>query len=560
MSSMRGTQQQVQIMKTGSYRSAVEKRLTMWEKAEFARRFWEKDPTLWFPKPQPEIANRMGWLDLFEPMHEQLRPMMDFADGAHNEGFRNILLLGMGGSSLAPEVFQNTFGRIEDYPELLVLDSTHPDAIAAIESRIDLTRTIFIISSKSGTTIESQSLFFYFWHKIAEKRPDAGKQFAVITDPGTPLEKMAQDRGFRKIFAGPPDVGGRYSALTVFGLAPASAIGIDAHSLLDRGWDMAGASASYLLEEENACLHLGAALGEMSLAGRDKVTFITSPSLRFFPDWLEQLLAESTGKNGKGLIPIVGEDPEQAWVYRKDRLFVYYTMDGDNTTELEPIIKSLEAAEHPIIHIKVRDRYDLGQEIFRWEMAVAAAGAVLGIHPFDQPDVQLAKELARQAMEQKSARGGKIDRGEAETIPVDHKIVAAKAVDALLASARLGDYFSIQAYLAPSKINDEMLHEFRMMIRDRLKLATTMGWGPRFLHSTGQLHKGGPNSGIFIQLIDEPSRNLPAPETNYNFASLIQAQALGDFRALKQRGRRILRISLGQDTQKGLQQLIELLG
>jgi transaldolase/glucose-6-phosphate isomerase len=551
--------QQDQALNLGEFQAAVEKRLEIWENQEFARRFWEKDPTLWFSKPQPELTDRMGWLDIFEPMHEHIKELFDFATQIRSEGFKHVLLLGMGGSSLAPEVFQDTFGGIDDYSELKVLDSTHPEAIRRIESEIDLARTFFIVSSKSGTTIETLSFYYYFWNKLSALSTAPGKNFAAVTDSGTSLEKLAQERIFRRVFGGTPDVGGRYSALTMFGLAPGATVGIDVHALLDRGWDIAQASAGYLPEMENSCLQLGAALGELALAGRDKVTFFTTPSLAPFPSWIEQLIAESTGKDGKGIVPVIDEIIEDPWVYRKDRFFVQYSLNSEMSSELNEKIKALEAAGHPVAHFRLNNKSGLGAEIFRWEMAVASAGQILGINPFDQPDVQLAKELARQAMEQKPAKSGKPEKNEIETIPVEQKVILSKAFESFLESARLGDYFAIQAYLPPNPETEAVLQEFRLSIRDRLKLATTFGWGPRFLHSTGQLHKGGPNTGMFIQIIDEPSNDLQVPETNYSFGSLIQAQAIGDYRALKQRGRRVLRINLGSDLKKGLGQLSQLL-
>jgi transaldolase/glucose-6-phosphate isomerase len=562
MSVTNDSQRQNYLLNLGEYRAAVENRLRTWERDEFSRKLWSRDHTAWFPKPQEELTTRLAWLDIFEPMHQHLKPMFEFAEELKKENFRHVVLLGMGGSSLAPEVFRKTFGRIDDHPELIVLDSTHPNAIRNIESRIELAKTLFIVSSKSGTTTETTSLYNYFWGKVSGISAAPGKHFAAITDPETALMKLASERGFRRVFEGHPEVGGRYSALTLFGLIPAAAVGIDSHQLLDRGWDMAEASAGYLPESENQSLHLGAALGELALAGRDKVTFFTTPSLEAFPDWLEQLIAESTGKNGKGIIPIVGEAPEEPWAYRKDRVFVNYTLESETNPETDKILQAIEAAGHPIFHINLDNKFDLGYEMFRWEMAVAAAGAVLGINPFDQPDVQLAKELAKQAMEQKgpAVKGAKLDRSDVETILIEQKIVASKALASFIGGARIGDYISIQAYLAPDGDTEAALQDFRLNLRDRLKLATTVGWGPRFLHSTGQLHKGGPATGNFIQLVDEVEKDLTVPETGYTFGQLIHAQAIGDYKALRQRGRRVLRINLGHDTMKGLSLLLDMLG
>jgi transaldolase / glucose-6-phosphate isomerase len=556
MTSVKG--QQDMMLNLGSYSAAVEKRLSTWEDEDFAQRFWDKDFTLWSLKPIPELTDRMGWLEIFEPMHNHLKNMIALADEIKASGFKHVVLMGMGGSSLAPEVFQNVFGNADGYPELLILDTTHPAAIRGIEERIDIAKTIFVISSKSGSTIETLSAFQYFWSKIGGTTP--GIQFIAITDPESSLMKLAAEKGFRKSFPGTPDVGGRYSALTLFGLVPAYLIGIDGHQLLDRGWDLAGASAGYLPEMENPCLRLGAALGELALAGRDKVTFFTTPSLRAFPAWIEQLIAESTGKNGKGIVPIVDEIIEDPWVYRKDRVFIHYILNSENSGELNAKVKALEEAGHPVIRLFLNTKADLGQEIFRWEMAVAVAGSILGINPFDQPDVQLAKELAKQSMEQKAPKPGvKTEKSDIETISLDQTVIAAKAFKSFIAGTRLGDYIAVQAYLAPNDDNEAALQEFRLSLRDRLKLATTFGWGPRFLHSTGQLHKGGPNNCVFIQIVDEPQNDIHIPETNYSFGSLIQAQALGDYRALKQRGRRVIRMNLGHDTAKGLELLFKIL-
>jgi transaldolase/glucose-6-phosphate isomerase len=489
--------------------------------------------------------------------------MFDFAEQAKDEGFRHVLLLGMGGSSLAPEIFQGVFGSADGYPVLQVLDSTHPDAIRRIAAGLDLSKTLFVVSSKSGTTTETTSFLNYFWSRIVESSTTPGLHFAAISDPGTPLQQLAGERGFRRFFEGLPEVGGRYSALTLFGLVPAALVGIDSHQLLDRGWDMAGVSASYLPVTDNPSLSLGAALGELALAGRDKVTFFTTPSLASFPDWIEQLIAESTGKDGKGIVPIVGEAIEEPWVYRKDRVFICYSLDSEPDERMALTAQALEAAGHPVIYITLGNKFDLGAEIFRWEMAVAAAGAVLGINPFDQPDVQLAKELAHQAMEQKAhlAKGPRqADRGDVETISIEQKIVAGKAFDSFIGNARIGDYIAIQAYLDPEQEMEAAMQDFRLTLRDRLKLATTFGWGPRFLHSTGQLHKGGPPSGVFLQIVDEPEKDVPVPETNYTFGQLIHAQAIGDYRALRQRNRRVLRLNLGRDKEKSLTNLFGLLG
>jgi len=548
-----------QSLNLGVYQARVDERLQAWQAADFTRRLCCKDLTLWSPEPVPELTDRLGWLSLPETMHEQLDALTAFADEVKAKGVRHVVLLGMGGSSLAPEVFQRTFGSAPGSPELIVLDSTHPAAVRAVETQVNLGRTLFLVSSKSGSTTETLSFFRYFWHRVSQVTGTPGRYFVAITDPGTPLEQLAHERGFRHVFQAPTDVGGRYSALTVFGLVPAALIGLDVHRLLDQAWRMAEACAFCVPEPDNPCLALGAALGELALAGQDKVTFLASPPLEAFPAWLEQLIAESTGKDGKGILPVADEPPASPKVYGADRFFVYLCLEGDEGGDLGSKVVALEAAGHPLIRIHLREKGDLGQEFFRWEVAVAAAGAVLGIHPFNQPDVQLAKDLTKRAMEQRNRVTGEQGRGGEEEVSVAQTETLARALGAWLAGVQVGDYAALQAYLAPTPETTAALQNIRLMLRDRLRLATTLGYGPRFLHSTGQLHKGGPNTGLFLQLVDDPVDDLPVPETSYTFGTLIRAQALGDYQALMQRGRRVLRVHLGSNGVGGLKGLLEVL-
>ena len=546
----------------GSYQSKVQQRLQAWQKDRFACRLWQKDPTLWSPQPVPELVDRLGWLNLPEQMHEQLDDLAGFARQARVDGIRHVVLLGMGGSSLAPEVFQQSFGNAPGHPALIVLDSTHPSAVRAVEKGIDLLHTLFLVSSKSGTTGETLSFFHYFWERVSRLTSTPGRHFVAITDPGTPLEKLATERQFRRTFSAPAEVGGRYSALSVFGLVPAALIGVDVHQLLDRAWQMAEACAFCVPESDNPGLTLGSALGELALAGRDKVTFLASASLASLPAWVEQLIAESTGKEEKGILPVADEPARPAEGYDTDRLFVHLSMDGprdgEEDSELETQVAALEAAGHPVIRLSLSEMVDLGQEFFRWEVAIAAAGAALGIHPFNQPDVQLAKELAREAMGKAKGKA-KGPRNGAKPISAARRKQLAQAVESWLAGAGPGDYIALQAYLAPAVEVTTALREIRRALGSRLKAPTTLGYGPRFLHSTGQLHKGGPGTGLFLQLVDNPQEDLAVPETEYTFGALIQAQALGDFLALKQRDRRVLRINLGGDVTGGLKRLAEVL-
>jgi transaldolase/glucose-6-phosphate isomerase len=552
-----GSQADPQTLSLGQWAKPVEERLSAWQRGSFARRLWAKDYTLWSAKPVPELTDRMGWLTLPETMQEQVPALQAFADRVRDEGFRHVVLLGMGGSSLAPEVFHRTFGSAHGRPDLRVLDSTHPGAVLAIESRVDLAKTLFLVSSKSGTTTETNSFFHYFWQRVRETGKQPGSHFVAITDPGTPLEKLAAERNFRRTFSAPVEVGGRYSALSVFGLVPAALIGVDVRRLLEAALTSAESSAFCVPEASSAPLRLGAAMGELALAGRDKITFLASPSLEAFPVWAEQLIAESTGKDDKGIVPVADEPLGAPGLYGNDRFFAVLLLEGDSNTQLAAQAKALEAAGHPVAHIRLRQKSDLGQEFFRWEVAVAAAGAVLGIQPFNQPDVQLAKELAKKAM----AAGGHAQAGAGtDRVHAEDKSNLARAVNQLVASVKPGDYISLQAYLDPTPGASSDLQQIRTKLRDRTKAATTLGFGPRFLHSTGQLHKGGPNTGVFLQIVDEPAEELPVPETNYSFAQLIRAQAEGDYQALKQRGRRVLRVQLGPDPAAGLWQLEEALG
>jgi transaldolase/glucose-6-phosphate isomerase len=532
----------------GALKPAVEKRIQKWQTECLPRRMWGKDYTLWSQQPVPELTNRLGWLTLPEVMHEHVNELTAFADQIRADGVRHVLILGMGGSSLAPEVFQTTFGNAPGYPDLTVLDSTHPGAIRRVEANLDLARTLFVVSSKSGTTIEPLSFYRYFRHVLDKQAPTAGKQFIAITDPESPLEKLAQTEGFRRVFASPPDVGGRYSALSVFGLVPAALIGVDTDLLLHRAWEMAESCAACVGAATNPGLTLGAVIAESAAAGRDKCTFVASPSLASLPVWLEQLIAESTGKEGKGIVPIAGESVAAPGTYGADRLFIYLHLQSDPPDGLSARLDALEIAGHPVLRISLRDRADLGKQFFQWEVAVAAAGAALGIHPFNQPDVELAKELARVAMSKKeSSRHG------APEIAADAGEGLIAAMSSSLTGAEPGNYIAIQAYLNPSSETASRLEALREILRDHTNLATTFGYGPRFLHSTGQLHKGGPNTGLFLQLIDEPFDDLPVPKAGYSFGDLIRAQALGDFQALQQRERRVLRINLGHDALKALE-------
>ncbi|MFL6292868.1 MAG: hypothetical protein ACJ759_18395 [Thermoanaerobaculia bacterium] len=547
-------------LRLGRYEPAVQARLERWQSESFGSRLWGKDHTVWSARPVPELTDRLGWLKLPESMRTQAEDLARFGQEARAAGFRDAVVLGMGGSSLAPEVFARTYGSGQGYPALSVLDSTHPEAVRSLAARLDPTRTLFVVSSKSGTTTETLSLFRAFWQWTAEALAstyEAGRRFVAVTDPGTPLEKLARERGFRAVFNAPEDVGGRYSALTNFGLVPAALLGVDVRELLLRARAMAEACTGPAASS-NPGLVLGAALGELALAGRDKVTFLASRGIESFPDWIEQLIAESTGKIGRGIVPVVGERTGEAGdpgAYGQDRFFVGLFSGEDKPLEMR--LAALETAGHPVARFRLSDPADLGREMFRWEMATAAAGAVLGVNPFDQPDVQLAKELATRAMKERSSGAPAAPSNE---IRASDAGPLGSALEHWLAGAGAGSYLGVHAYLPAGRETTEILRDIQARLRDRTRLATTFGYGPRFLHSTGQLHKGGPDTGRFLQIVDEPEHDLPVPEADFTFGTLIRAQADGDRSALEQRGRRVVRINLGSDVPGGLARLRGALG
>lgn len=504
----------------GLLEGAVRNRLRELGRHRLVSRIWARDPTVWKPSGTPEIENRLGWLTVADWMWERLAELVAFASATRPLASR-FVLCGMGGSSLGPEVLRRVFGAKDS--ELVVLDSTHPGAITAVD-RISDSATVYLISSKSGTTQETTSLFRHYWRASG----GVGERFVAITDPGTPLAALAVERRFRRSFLNPEDIGGRYSALSYFGMVPASLIGVDLRPLLNTARAMAARCREASDPERNPGAWLGAVLGEAALAGRDKLTLVLSPGLESFGLWLEQLIAESTGKEGKGIIPIVGEPLGPASVYGSDRLFVAIELAGEESGERHRSLEALGGAGHPWVRFSWRDPTDLGAEFFRWEFATAVAGAILGVNPFDQPDVQQTKENTRALLEGKtSGRPAVAD---------------ARAVERLLEQARPGDYLVLMAYLAPSPEIDARLARLQEALRDRTRIAVTVGYGPRFLHSTGQLHKGGPPCGLFIQIIDRPQVDLPIPQEEITFGQLIAAQADGDFRALEVRGRPVVRV------------------
>jgi transaldolase/glucose-6-phosphate isomerase len=531
-----------QELHLGSGTAEFETVIASWVDDDVVARIWAKDPSVWVEGEQPEITDRLGWLTLPRTMRSQLEDITWFVNGVRAEGFTDVVLLGMGGSSLAPDVFRQAFGVAEGFPRLTVLDSTHPAAVQRVRDHIDPAQTLFVVASKSGGTIEPLSFFEFFWAAVSEVTNEPGRHFAAITDPGSSLVALAQERDFRAVFEATPDVGGRYSALTHFGLVPAALIGADITALLDHALRMAEASS--MPADGNPAARLGVALGLAARAGRDKATVVVSPSLAGLPDWIEQLVAESTGKDGVGIVPIAGEDLGSPEVYGDDRFFISILSGGDGFDLSR--LDGLEAAGHPVARIEIDRIEDLASEMYRAEFAVAAAGAILGIHPFNQPDVQRAKELARQAM------AGEVDGETIAESPADDAEGLEQSIAETLGQLDGGDYLAIQAFIAPTPEVTDSLQRIRTIVRDRYRVATTVGFGPRFLHSTGQLHKGGANNGIFLQIVDHFGPEIAVPGSEYTFGALIAGQADGDFRALTAAGRRVVRICLGDDVPGGL--------
>jgi transaldolase/glucose-6-phosphate isomerase len=544
----------------GTLREKIDEALAGLRKDRIMDRIWAKDHTVWKPDPK-EIANRLGWLTSASDMMDRLDEIEAFAKSIRSDGFTQVLLLGMGGSSLAPEVFAKTFGSEPGWPSLAVLDSTDPGAVFRCAGELDPARTLFIVSSKSGTTVEIHSFFKFFYGWACERlgREKAGKNFVAITDPGSKLEELAREFGFRQVFLNDPDIGGRFSVLSCFGLVPAALIGIDVKMLLERAMTMAANcdAANCPVTGDNHGARLGAYLGRFAQLGHDKLTLITSPSIQHFGDWVEQLIAESTGKEGKGILPVLREAPGKPEVYGQDRLFVGLEMAGEPLRAM--FMRSLKEAGHPVEIFRLHDPYDLGGQFFLWMMATAVAGRFLGINPFDQPDVEAAKVNAGEAVKAYAASGKLPEEMPALSfggVEVYGNVKGKDTVSALegfLEETAPGGYIAVMAYVNPTDETDILLQVFRTRLRDRYRVPVTVGYGPRFLHSTGQLHKGDSGRGLFIQITADDMEDIPIPDapgaaaSSITFGILKAAQAMGDRQALLNRGRRVLRLHLGPD-------------
>ena len=542
-------------------RAAVERRLRAYEADDLAARLWEADATLWKSDDdvhQEIIENALGWVSVFADVREEIADLVAFVDDVRAEGFRSAVLLGMGGSSLAPEMFRDVFGVAEGFLDLHVLDSTDPAAVLALEAALDLDRTLFLVASKSGGTTETASFEAHFFERLqAGCGEHAGSHFVAITDEGTSLESQALERGYRAVFVNPSDIGGRYSALSFFGLVPAALLGVDLERLLDGAGAMAAACGPDVPVAENPALRLGAAMGELALHGRDKLTLVCEPLLAPLGAWVEQLVAESTGKEGVGVLPVDLESLGTPEVYGDDRVFCVVRLTGGGALAADRL-GALAAAGHPVLEHELSDTLALGGELLRWELATAAAGVVLGIDPFDQPNVQESKDYTKQLLAAYVATGElpavQEEGGVRLAYPVGDEGLP-DALRAFLAQAAPGDYAALQAYVPPEAAVWDQLQALRLQLRDGLRLATTLGLGPRYLHSTGQFHKGGPNRGLFLQLLGHDLRDVQIPGQPYGFSVLKRAQARGDLAALRAHDCRALRVCLGDDVPAGLARL-----
>ena len=548
------------IAATG-YESQVGAAFKDLDQRDFVRRLWQKDATLWSKNPaeQETIRNALGWLTVADAMAAQVQELASFADEVRQAGFRDVVLLGMGGSSQSADLFAATFPSAPGYPKLHVLDSTVPDTIRALDRNIDITRTLFVVASKTGGTIETQSHCAAFFERVKAKSVNrAGSNFVAITDPGTRLELFADHNYFRRIFLTPPDIIGCYAVMSYFGLVPAALIGMDFATLIDRASQMMHSSAARVRVEENPAVSLGAVLGALYRAGRDKLTFAISPPIAAFGLWVEQLIAESTGKNGIGIVPVCDEPIVDAKSYADDRVFVYLKLSGGADAAQDAAFEAIKRAGIPTVQITLAEKIDLGEEFARWMIASATVAALMNMDPFTQPEVQESKDnttriLASDVRSRKSP-APMAETGNLGLFPGTAASAACRGASgfrgmlaAFMSLARPGDYFAILAYVSPNPTVDKEIAAIRKAVVECCGIATTFGYGPRYLHSTGQLHKGGPNTGLFLQITQDYRDTIDIPRVPYDFAQLNYAQYIGDFEALEARGRRVIRVHLAGD-------------
>lgn len=542
--------------------AGVKNTIHEWQNQGKMRRLWDRDATLWTGADE---AGWLGWLGIAERQLAHADELAGLAADVHSAGFSHALLLGMGGSSLCPEVLAMTFGTSPGFPEMHVLDSTDPAQVRAAEERVDIANTLFIVASKSGSTLEPTIFKQHFFERAGR----AGERFIAITDPGSKLEREAEGDGFWRIFHGVPDIGGRFSALSHFGMVPAAVMGLDTRRLLEGARRMMSACAAAASAVENPGLVLGAILGVCAGAGRDKLTLVASPGLWDLGAWIEQLVAESTGKDGKALIPVDREPLAEPEAYGSDRLFVYIRLETAPDAGQDAAVAALEEAGQAVVRVPVAHIYDLGGEFFRWEIATAVAGAVMGVNPFNQPDVQFSKSETQKltrAYEESGSLPAETPLYEQEGIELyaDPANTAALAgserslaayLRAHIGRIEAGDYFALLAYIEMNREHEDLLQRLRVAVRKEKGVATCLGFGPRFLHSTGQAYKAGPDSGVFLQITCEDAADLPVPGQRYSFGVVKAAQARGDFQVLADRGRRALRVHLKGDLLTGLKRL-----
>ena len=550
---------------------AVTTALNTWQDKDNTARLWARDASLWSDSDE---AQWLDWLDIVQEQQAGLAALQGTVRSIVDAGFQHLVLLGMGGSSLCPDVLRETFGHVEGHPELLVLDSTDPAQVAGVADAVDMARTLFIVSSKSGSTLEPNILLAYFFRQVVDAigEDEAASRFIAITDPGSNLERQATDAGFRHIFHGKPQIGGRFSALSAFGIVPAAIMGLDVGRFLEGAGQMVEACGTGSVAAQNPGVLLGTILGVAATQGRDKLTLFASPGIASLGGWLEQLVAESTGKSGKGIIPVDGEAIGAPDHYGEDRVFVYLRLESAPDAAQDAAVAELESAGQPVVRIPLADAYHLGAEFFRWEIATAVAGASLDINPFDQPDVEASKIETRK-LTAAYEETGSLPAEDPVLVDGDLSLYTnagnaselselagsgaslAETINTHLSRAGSGDYVALLAYLDRNEAHDAVLQAVRHQVRDARGVATCVGFGPRFLHSTGQAYKGGPNSGVFLQITCDHAKDLPVPGHDYTFGVVEAAQARGDFEVLAERERRVLRVHLGGDVQASLERL-----
>ncbi len=559
-------------LQLGSLTEPVNAAIRDAETQQVVKRIWRKDASLWKSdlKAQENIRNSLGWLTVASEMFSFTNELSEYSELTRQRGFRHVMVCGMGGSSLCPEVLRRSFGPQPRFPELIILDSTDADVLADLATHLELEKCLFVIASKSGSTIEP-TVFQNFWYEYLKERvAEPGDNFIAITDPGSPLVERASNLGFQRVFINQADIGGRFSALSYFGMLPAALAGIDIHTFLDRAKTVSQLCSPAIPAESNPGLQLGIVIGECARAGRDKLTLIIEERLASLGLWVEQLVAESTGKEGKGILPVAGEPLANPVAYDTDRVFVSISL-GEPGPVLADQLNALQAAGHPVVQRSLHDLLDLGGEFFVWEFATACAGWRLGINPFDQPDVQLSKEATKNVLAvfekenrlpqlNQLAEDGllKLFTAEKSQLETDNESVET-ILREHISTLKRGDYFAVLCYMEETSETDPLLRELQRIIRDRTHCPATTGYGPRYLHSTGQLHKGGPNTGVFLQIIANDETDFAVPGEAYSFTVLKRAQAFGDLQALAAKGRRVLGVDIGSHGVKALARMLTVL-